>query len=119
MRTDRNNNPTAFTTDVAKTAGLVEGDGKDYIQGDPFTVETPRGPQTYYTAKLLGDPIALTIKVLDQAGFYTHAGGERWTYIAIPGWLWDQQTQATKIRIIGFMYAHEGGVAMRHLFPAA
>jgi hypothetical protein len=30
MRTERNNNPTAMTTDVARSLGLVEG--VDYIQ---------------------------------------------------------------------------------------
>lgn len=117
MRTDRNNNPTAFTTDVAKTAGLREG--KDFTQGDPFTVPGAKGPITLYTAKLIGDPVALTIKAIDHAGFYTQQGAERWSYIAIPGWLWDQQTQAIKTRIIGFMYQREGGTEMRHLFPAA
>src|SRR5690606_29301575 len=32
FRTDRNNNPTAMTSDVARSLGLVEG--KDYIVGD-------------------------------------------------------------------------------------
>lgn len=48
MRTDRNSNPTAMTTDVAKTGGLVLG--KDYVQGDPFIGGDGK---TYYTAKLL------------------------------------------------------------------
>lgn len=116
MRTDRNNNPTAFTTDVAKTAGLIEG--KDFAQGDPFAIQTPTGPKTLYTAKLLGDPIALTIEVIDRAGFYTQAGAVRWLYMAMPSWLWQQQTRATKIRIIGEMYSHEGGTELRHLFPS-
>lgn len=117
MRTDRNNNPTAFTTDVAKTAGLVEG--RDFTPGDPFSVPGTHGPITYYTAKLIGDPIALTITVIDHAGFYTKAGGNRWIYEAMPLWLWLQQTRATKVRIIGEMYGHEGGTAMKSLFPAA
>lgn len=115
MRTDNNNNPTAFTTDVAATAGLILG--TDYAQGDPFTVPTPKGPMTLYTAKLLGDPVALTIKAIDHAGFYTHYGAERWVYMAMPLWLWLQQTTAIKTRIIGEMYAHEGGTAMKNLFP--
>ena len=117
MRTDRNNNPTAFTTDVAKAAGLILG--TDYAQGDPFTVPTAKGPMTLYTAKLLGDPVELTIKAIDHAGFYTHAGAVRWTYMAMPTWLWQQQTRATKVRIIGEMYGHEGGTELRHLFPTA
>ena len=34
FRTDRNNNPTAFTTSVAAEAGLILG--TDYAVGDPF-----------------------------------------------------------------------------------
>lgn len=46
MRTDRHSNPTAFTTDIAKQAGLVEG--KDYSVGDAFGDNGQ-----YNTAKLL------------------------------------------------------------------
>lgn len=116
MRTDSHRNPTAFTTDVAKTAGLHEG--IDFVQGDPFTVPGPHGPITYYTAKLLLDPLDTTIRVIDKVGFYTHYGSVRWTYEAMPTWLWLQQTRLTKIRIIGEMYSHEGGTAMRNLFPS-
>jgi hypothetical protein len=112
-RTDRNNNPTAFITEIAKAAGLIEH--TDYEQGDPFTVPGPKGPYTLYTAKLLKDPIALTIQVIDKLGFYVQ-GGQRWSYIALSKWMWDGFTPAQKLRTIGDMYAHEGGVAMRHLF---
>ncbi len=115
FRTDKHNNPTAFTTDVARTAGLVVG--VDFEQGDPFTVPGPSGPITLYTAKLLKDPVQTTIQVIDKAGFYTHYGNVRWVYMAMPTWLWLQQTQAIKIRLIGEMYSHEGGTAMKSLFP--
>lgn len=113
-RTDRNNNPAAFTTDVAKDAGLVEG--TDYVQGDPFTVPGQNGPVTYYTAKLLGDPIQLTIRVIDHATYYTKGGHERWLYVAIPKFLWDGLDDATKKKVIAFHYTHEGGVALAPLF---
>lgn len=111
MRTDDHNNPTAFTTDLAKEAGLVEG--TDYEQGAPFQA----GALTLYTAKLLGDPIALTIKLIDAVGFYTRSGAQRWSYTATPQIAWDELSPATQRDIIGLMYEREGGTAMQHLFP--
>lgn len=112
MRTDEHNNPTAFTTDVAKAGGLVEG--VDYVQGDPFK-DNPH----LFTARILLNPIEVTIRLIDRAGFYTKAGAQRWTYIAIPKWIWDGLTRDQKVRCIGDMYHHEGGTALRNLFPPA
>lgn len=108
-RTDRNNNPAAFTVDIAKQAGLVLG--TDYVAGDPFPA-----PSTLVTAKLLGDPIAITIRVIDAIGYVTKAGQARWTYINIPKFLWDAQTPQMKKQIIAFHYHNEGGVALAPLF---
>ncbi len=110
-RADRHRNPTAFTTDVARDAGLVLG--TDYVQGDPFQV----GSKTYYTAKLLGDPLALTIKVIDTAGWQIHTGGPRWTYMDFINSVWAKLASDDKARIIGRMYWHEGGTEMKSLFP--
>lgn len=108
FRTDRNNNPTAMTTDVARTAGLVEG--KDYVQGDPF--QTGNG-QTLYTAKLLGDPIQTTIKAIDQGGFTTQSGQNRWSYTQnIPGANnadWAKLNNDQKAAVVAQMYKNEGG----------
>lgn len=106
MRTDRNNNPTAMTTDVAATGGLVPG--VDYVQGDPFS---GGGGRVYYTAKLLGDPISTTIKAIDRMGFYTQSGKPRWTYTnAIPEiGNWSNLNYNQKANIIAQMYHHEGG----------
>jgi hypothetical protein len=111
FRTDLNNNPTAFTTDIAKQAGLVLG--VDYEQGDSFQA----GTMTLYTAKLLGDPIEITIRVLDSIGFYTKAGAMRWSYIGIPLFIWLDLTSVQMRDVIGFMYQREGGTAMLSLFP--
>jgi len=108
-RTDRNMNPAAFTTDIAKQAGLVEG--KDYVAGDPFPP-----PSTLVTAKLLGDPVQLTIRVIDAIGYYTKGGRPRWTYIALPKFVWDSLDAPTKKKVIGFHYKNEGGVALAPLF---
>jgi hypothetical protein len=110
MRTDDNNNPTAFTVDIAKEAGLVLG--TDYVSGEPFPA-----PSTLVTAKLLGDPVAVTIKVLDAIGFYTQTGAQRWIYISIPKFIWKFLNENQQRDVIGFMYQREGGITMRHLFP--
>jgi len=101
MRTDRNNNPTAFTTDVAKSLGLVLG--KDYTQGDKFP-----GNSNLYTARLVGDPVAITIKGLDQGGFYTQSGKPRWTHTAIPQSQWNKYSYAQKVAVVKQMYQKEG-----------
>lgn len=114
MRTDSHNNPTAFTTDVAREAGLAEG--TDYTRGDPFKA----GNATLYTARLVGDPIAITIRVIDKLSFFTqHTNNpvSRWGYIAFPHFVWLALTLPEKRDIIGWMYQREGGTEMRGLFP--
>lgn len=102
MRTDRHNNPTAMTTDVAKTAGLVEG--KDYVKGDPFK----SGNSTLYTAKLIGNPVEKTIKAIDRMGFYTSSGNPRWSHTAIPKTAWDNMSHDQKKKVVARMYKNEG-----------
>lgn len=111
FRTDQHNNPTAFIVQIAHDAGLKEG--TDYQQGNPFEA----GGRTYYTARLLGDPIALTIRVIDALSFVTPGGESRWVYITMPKFTWDELTAPQKRDIIGWMYQREGGTEMRHLFP--
>jgi hypothetical protein len=110
MRTDDNRNPAAFTTDIAAQAGLVLG--TDYIEGTPFPA-----PSNLVTAQLLGDPVDLTIRVIDAIGYYTKSGTQRWIYIAIPRFIWTTLSPTQKRDIVGFHYQHEGGTAMRDLFP--
>ena len=106
-RTDRHNNPTAMTTDVAATLGLKEG--VDYTKGDPF------GNGKYYTARLLGDGVETTIKGLDAAvakgisPFYTQSGGQRWTHTAISNDDWVKMTPEEKKATVLEMYKNEGG----------
>ena len=114
FRTDQNRNPTAFTTDVAREAGLIYN--RDYTKGNSFAV-TPE--ETLYTAFILGDILATTIKVIDAVGFYTGAMGSetRWSYIGIPYELWLSFTLKQKEFTIGLMYMIEGGTEMTSLFP--
>lgn len=110
MRTDENNNPAAFTTDIAEQAKLKLG--TDYVDGTPFPL-----PSNLVTAKILGDPIAVTIRVIDAIGYYTKYGKPRWTYIAIPTFIWTSLTADQKRDVIGFHYRNEGGTIMKSLFP--
>lgn len=108
FRTDRNNNPTAMTTDVARSLGLVEG--RDYIVGDKFP-----GNSNLYTAKIIGDPIQVTIKGLDNAaqtgkGAFRTAGGKpRWSYINMSDQEWLSKTPEQKAETVKTMYQREGG----------
>lgn len=108
FRTDRHNNPTAFTTDVARAAGLKEG--VDYAIGDAF----PNNP-SLKTARLLGDPIDTTIRVIDTIGFQTSSGKPRWDYINIPRSQWNALSYEQKKGVIAKMYAHEGGTQLRNI----
>lgn len=108
MRTDRHNNPTAFTTDIARVAGLKEG--VDYTVGDPFS------GGKYHTAKLIGDPVDTTIKVIDRIGFYTQGGNQRWTHTAIAKPVWDAMNYEQKKAVIKKMYGHEGGKDLKTIF---
>lgn len=110
-RADRNNNPTAFTSDIAAQAGLRLD--VDYKIGDQFQVLD----RTYYTALLIGDPIPLTIKVIDKIGYTTQHGIARWNYINLPKFVWDSLSNELKRDVIGFHYKNEGGSLMMHLFP--
>jgi hypothetical protein len=112
MRTDRNRNPAAFTTDLARQAGLALG--VDYAIGDSFQV----GNRTLYTARLLKDPVELSIAVIDKVGYYTLAGAPRWTYIQMPQFVWRMLDAKQKRRVIAEHYRHEGGTEMKGLFAA-
>ncbi len=112
FRTDTHNNPTAFTTDIAREAGLVVG--IDYVVGDVFPA-----PSTLHTARLLGDPVAITIKVIDKIGFYNALGRMRWVYIAVPKFIWDGLGFDQKKRVIAFMFQHEGGVQLKGILGLA
>lgn len=105
FRTDRHNNPTAFTIDIARQGGLVEG--IDYEVGDAF----PNNPNMK-TARIIGDPIAKTIEVIDKIGFYTKGGQQRWLHTAMPKESWDSMTYGQKSQIIAQMYQREGGTGV-------
>lgn len=111
MRTDRHNNPAAFTVDVAKNAGLKEG--VDYTVGDAF----PNNPNLK-TARLIGDPVAQTIKVIDKIGFYTQSGKPRWSYVASLDGAnnWKNLSYDQKKNVIAQMYSHEGGSKLKQYF---
>jgi hypothetical protein len=113
MRTDDNNNPTAFTTDIAREAGLIEG--IEYEKGTPFS--SNHNSFDLITAKILGDAVEVTIKVLNAVGYYTRGGAKRWDYIAIPAFVWSGLSYYQKRDVIGFHYQREGGTKLKNLFP--
>jgi hypothetical protein len=108
-RADRHNNPAAITTDVAKQAKLKLG--VDYEIGDAFP-----GNSKLRTARFLGDPIATTIRVIDEIGYYTRGGAPRWTYIALPKFVWQTLTPQQRRDVVLFHYQHEGGRALLPLW---
>lgn len=118
MRTDDNRNPAAFTVDLARQAGLVMG--TDYENGSAF----PRGPEI--TAKILGDPVEVTIRLINAVGYrQTRAPFlPRWSYICLPKFLWDALPDeptpgmVSKRDVIGYHYQQEGNNgSMKALFP--
>lgn len=110
MRTERNNNPTAMTTDVAKSLWLVEW--VDYTIWDPFTSGSG---STLYTAKLLWDPVETTIKALDTAAstgrwaFYTSGWKQRWSHTAMSDQKWLSLSDEEKRNVILNMLQKEWG----------
>ncbi|MCK4997738.1 hypothetical protein KAS08_05535 [Candidatus Pacearchaeota archaeon] len=104
MRTDRHNNPTAFIVELSEQANLELG--VEYEQGDSFS---GIGGETYYTARLIGDSIGMTIKVIDRVGFYTRSGQQRWTHTAMNKSDWDSLDDCKKANVIEVMYYREGG----------
>ena len=124
FRTDRHNNPTALSSAVARQSMLEYG--CEYTNGDGFG----RG---YSTARLIGNPILLTIQVIDKIGFWTRRGLPRWFYVStitssiiftltpsqcrkVFTFAWSLLTKRQKTRVIGKMYQHEGGNEMKDLF---
>jgi len=120
-RTDRHNNPIAAVYGLFKQASssgsldtreprLIEG--IHFEKGDPFR----SGGRTFYTGRILADPIAVSIALIDRVGFYTGNNRQRWSYIAIPWWVWRSMNEWQKTLTIYEMYQHEGGVEMEELF---
>jgi hypothetical protein len=110
MRTDRHNNPTAFTSDIAKQGGLIEG--VDYISGDTFN------NGRLATAVLIGDPVEQTIKVIDNIGFHTQSGKRRWSHTALSESRWNSLNYAQKADVIKKMYQREGNQGLLNNFFA-
>ncbi len=111
FRTDRHNNPIAFTTEVASQGGLKLG--VDFTVGDEFNA----GGKVYYTARLLKDPVGVCIKLIDKVGFYNKQSSPRWTYMnGFPAFLWGMMDVVQKKALIQYMYHHEGGTELEKLF---
>lgn len=112
MRTERNNNPTAMITEYAKQLWGIEW--VDYIQWDSFTsTDANWVTHTYYTAKLLGDPIETTIRLLDR---WVENGVKKnvfsaWSYanqLGMTNDKWKNMSKDEKEALILKMLQHEG-----------
>lgn len=112
-RTDRHRNPAAIITELAVQAKLVLR--TDYEVGEAFQV----GAKVYYTALFLGDPLQLTLRVIDAVGFFTKGGAPRWAYqdgpLGIPTAIWRTFNAAQRKAVVAYLYAHEGGTEMKDL----
>ena len=113
MRTERNNNPTAMTTDMAKMLWWVLG--VDYEIWDSFTTASWT---TLYTAKLIWDPIETTIRLIDRwiangiDPFYRANWQPRWSYLSkiwIDKEKWSNMSPSEKADVINKMLQHEWG----------
>lgn len=111
MRTERNNNPTAMTTDVAKMLWWVLWE--DYEIWDSFVTSSW---QTLYTAKLIWDPIETTVRLIDRwiengiDPFYRANWQWRWSYISkiwITKEKWQQMSPSEKAEVIKKMLQYE------------
>jgi hypothetical protein len=109
---DRHNSPIRLTVALAKQAGLILG--QDYACGDSYEANG----HTHYTARLLHDPIALSLIVIDRVGFYG-VKIPRWNYIAIPERVWGTFSDYQRILTLKSMYWAEGGTALNQLFDDA
>jgi hypothetical protein len=86
MRTERNNNPTAMTTDYAKMMWLELW--VDYEIWDSFIGGDGK---TYYTAKFIGDPIEMSIKAFDRWAANNVFANEWWVLWHWHLWISNQQ----------------------------
>lgn len=108
MRTERNNNPTAMTTDYAKMMGLELG--VDYEIWDSFIGEDWR---TYYTAKFIWDPIEMAIKAFDTWAANNVFANEGWVlwhwHLGISNKQWLAMTDGEKREVINKILKKEWG----------
>jgi len=118
-RTDRHNNPTAATYSLFKQAEKLSTvqetslrEGVHFVKGEPFR----SGKRKLHTARILEDPITVSIKLIDTVGFYTRRGAKRWDHTAIPWFVWHSMNEWQKTLTILEMYKREGGEAMLPLF---
>jgi len=107
MRTERNNNPTAMITAYAKQLWWIEW--VDYEVWDSWTNDKW---QTYYTAKLIGDPIEKTIELLDRwvANNVKQNVFTAWTYrkdLWMNNEKWSKLSHEEKQNVVLKMLQHE------------
>lgn len=108
MRTERNNNPTAMTTDYAKMMWLELW--VDYEIWDSFIGGDGK---TYYTAKFIWDPIEMSIKAFDRwaaNNVFANEWGVLWHWhLWISNQQWLNMTDGEKREVINKILKKEWG----------
>ena len=108
MRTERNNNPTAMTTDYAKMMWLELW--VDYEIWDSFIWWDWR---TYYTARFLWDPVETAIKAFDRWAANNVFANEWWVlwhwHLWISNQKWLSMTDKEKREVIDKILQKEWG----------
>ena len=108
MRTERNNNPTAMTTDYAKMMWLELW--VDYEIGDSFVWSDWK---TYYTARFLWDPVETAIKAFDRWAANNVFANEWWVlwhwHLGISNQQWLNMTDKEKREVIDKILQKEWG----------
>jgi len=107
-RTDRHNNPTAIAYEgfnkMFEQIGYV--DGVDFKRGDAFPNNNKMHTIKFDTRE---DGIKAAIDLIDNFGFYTSGGQQRWTHTAMSKSQWDSLNPNQKRATINNMYKKEGG----------
>ena len=115
MRTERNNNPTAMTTDYAKMMWLELG--VDYEIWDSFIGSDWR---TYYTAKFIWDPIETAIKAFDMWAANNVFWSQGWVlwhwHLWISNKQWLEMTDWEKRDVINKILQKEWGEMTKMLY---
>jgi len=111
MRTDRHNNPTAIKAypqflNTLKNAGLQEG--VDFWVGDD-TLGIDSDSVATVAFKDIDTGIRGNVAVIDQIGFFTSGGQQRWNHTAIDPAQWNTFSDEQKASTIAQMYQREGG----------
>lgn len=115
MRTDRHNNPVAFQYEgfnkMLEKVGFKEG--QDFSKGDAWS-DNPNAHTVAFKDPETG--IDAAIAIIDNYGFYTSSGKQRWSHTAMPQSEWNRLSEPEKRSVVAKMYQKEGGTQLKSYF---